>query len=125
MLCFAESHSVHNGGMHKFVSDNGIFRTQNRFEQSPVGIETRWEKDCIFHAQKFGQFLFQCFMDVLRAAYESDRTHAISPFIQPGVSCGDDIRMTGQTKVVVGTEVDNLCCRRIGRILHGNICLLW
>ncbi len=91
------------------------------FEHSAVGIHAGRKQDGVFGSEKLRDLLFQFAMNVLSAADEPDRRHAVAPVIQAGVSRCHNIRMARQTQIIVGTHVDSLFHLRASGKLDFNV----
>ena len=107
-LRFAETDAVDDRSVIQFVADDGVFRTEQGFEQTAVGIERARIKDRVFRAEEFRQRSFQLFMNVLRAANETHAGHAEPVCIERFLRGGDERGMIGQAEIVIRTEVQNL-----------------
>ena len=90
------------------VGDDGIFFAQQRLEKSTIGIEAGGVKNGVFGTEKFGNRRFQPLVQILRATDEPNRCHAESMRVQRILGGLDDLRMIGQTQIVVGAEIQYL-----------------
>ena len=58
--------------------------------------------------EELGQLALQLAVDVLRAADEADRGHAVAALVQARVGGLDHVGVAGEPEVVVGAHVDDL-----------------
>ena len=105
--------------MIQLIRNHSILFTQQRFEQSPVGIEAGTVQNCVVRLQKAADFLLQSPVNGLRSADETHGRHAISPPIQSRVGGLQNGRMIGKTEVVVRTQIDHFTAVR-----KTNVCVL-
>ena len=118
-LSFRQPDPVDDAGMVQLVGDDRVFRIQQRFKQTAVGIETGAVKDGVFRAEKFADFFFKLLVDRLRPADESHAGEAIAPVFQCLLRGPHHRRMIRQAQVVVCAKV------QYGRAIgDGNLCLL-
>jgi hypothetical protein len=118
-LRFTQTYAVDDRGMVQGIGNNRIFRAQQSFEQTAVGIETGGIQDRIFHTEELSEFLFKLLVAVLRTADKTYRGHAEAVAVHPRFRGGNQFRMVGQTQVVIGAEVNDMASIR-----HGDISLL-
>src|SRR6185503_593203 len=90
------------------VADHGVLLAEQRLEQTTVRVEARAVEDRVLRAEEPRDPILELFVDVLRAADEADRGHAVAPAIERGMRGGEDLRIVGQAQVVVRAEVDDL-----------------
>ena len=101
------------------VGDDGILIAQKGFENTAVSVEASSVKDRIFSAKEFGNLLFQFFVKVGAAADETHGGHAVAVGVEGLLGGGNQLRVVGQPKVIVGAEVECLLT-----ILEGNLTAL-
>ena len=109
-LRFTEAGAVNDGSVVQFIGNDGIFRSQNGFKETAVGIEAGRVEDDIIHTKEVCNFLFQVFVNLLGAADEAYRAEAESPVFVAGFRSFNELRIIGKPQIVVCTHVDNLCC---------------
>ena len=93
--------------MVEFVRDDGIFWTEQCFEQTAIGVETGTVENRVFGSQKLRYRPFQLLMNTLCAADKAHTGHAISPAIQSFMGRFDDLRMFCQAEIIVGAHVED------------------
>ena len=72
----AQTHAVDDRRMVQRVGDNGVLLTENRFEDAG-GVEDR-----VLGAEVVGYGFFELFVDVLTAADETHRRHAVAAVVR-------------------------------------------
>lgn len=92
-LCLAETDAVDDAGMVQGIADDGVFGSEQSFEESAVRIETGTVEDRILRAEKCGDLLFQLLVNVLCAADESDGGKPVSAFLRAFLRRLDDFGM--------------------------------
>ena len=80
---------------------------ENRLEQAAVGVPARAVENGVVLAEESGDVGLELLVDVLSAANEPDRRHAVAPAAQAFLRGFDDGGMVGEAEVVVGAEVDD------------------
>src|ERR1041385_3408660 len=100
--------------MIQFIGDDGIFRAQESFEKSAIGVKTRAIKDGVIRAQEFAEFAFDVSVHGLRPADEPDRGKTLTPVIQRFLGSLDYRRMLSQPQVIVGAEVKHWLAIALG-----------
>ena len=96
-----------------------VLLAEHRLEDAGVGVHARREEQRVLGAEELGQPLLELAVDVLGAADEAHRGHAVAAGLEPRVGGLDDLRVAGQPEVVVGAEVDDLLWPSApGRELH-------
>ena len=120
-LGFAEAHAIDDGGVVQFIGDDGVFRAEQGFEKSAVGVEGRGIENRVFGAEKRAERTFEVLVDLLGAADEAHAGHAVAPVVERFVRSPDDLRMIGQAKIIVGAEIEHLAAGAGGqaRLLRG------
>ena len=86
----------------------GVLVAEDRLEQAAVGVPAGAVEDGVVLAEEAGDGRFQLLVQLLRAADEAHRGHAVAVAAQPLVGRLDDGGMVGQTEIIVGAEVDDL-----------------
>ena len=94
--------------MIKFIGDDGVLRTQQRFEQSGVCVEAGRVKNRVVGAEKLTEFGFELLVDALSAADEPDGRQAITPLVQRFVGGFDHGRMLRQSEIIVRAQVEHI-----------------
>ena len=79
-LGFAETYAVDDGCVVQCVRNDGIFVSQERFENTAVRIEAGRIKNGVFRMEIFADGILKLFVDVLCSADETYRCHAESTF---------------------------------------------
>src|SRR5258708_13247513 len=92
--------------MVQFVGNDGIFSPQQRFEESPVGIEARAVKNCVFGSEKCAQRGLRFFLDTLRSADEPHRRKAITPAVEGRVRPAAHSRIPPTPQVCLPTTLN-------------------
>ncbi len=119
----AKANAVNDGGVIQRIGNDRILRPQQRFKQAAIGVEAGRIENGVFHAEKIGQALLQLFMDILRAADKTHRSHAETVAIHALLRRQHQRRMVGQSQVVIGAEVDHVLARAdadIGLLRRGD-----
>ena len=96
------------------VADDGVLFTEKCLEETAVRVEARAVEDRIFGAEEARDPILELLVDVLRAADEADRRHAVAPAIERGMRGGQDLGIVGESEVVVRAEIDHLEIRTDG-----------
>ncbi len=104
-LRFAQTNAVNNRGVVEFVGNDGVLFRQQRFEQAAIGIECCRVENGVFHAEKFRNFGFQFFVNVLCAADEPHRRQTKAVRIYGRFGGFNNRRMRRKPEVVVGTKI--------------------
>ena len=102
---FAETHAVDDRGVVQGVGDDGVLLAEERFEDTPVGIETGGVENRVLRAEIVGNGLFELLVDVLAAADEAHRRHAVAAAVHGFFRRLDQARVVRKPEVVVGAEV--------------------
>ncbi|MCY1239069.1 hypothetical protein D9M72_518420 [compost metagenome] len=90
------------------IADDRVFRAQQRFEQTAIGVEGRAIEDGVLGAEEGRQPGLQRLVQVLRAADKAHRAQPEAMRAQRLVRGLDHPRVRRQAKVVVGAQVDDL-----------------
>ena len=114
-LGLAQAHAVDDRGVHQAVGDHHVLLVQDGFEDAGVGVHAGGEEDGVFGAQEFGQLGFQFLVDVLGAADEAHRGHAVAAGVQSFPGRFDHVGVGGEAEVVVGAHVDHVLALGAGR----------
>jgi hypothetical protein len=115
----AQADAVDDAGVVQLVAQDGVVLAQERLEQAGVGVEAGGVEDGVFLAEEAGDGGLQLLVQVLGAADEAHRGHAVAVRPEPPVGGLDHGRVAGQAEVVVGAEVDDLAAAdRDGRALR-------
>ena len=107
-LGLAEADTVDDGGVVQRVGDDGVIGTEQRLEDTAVGIEAGGIEDGVVGMEVLRDGLFQFAVTVLGAADEADGGHAVATFVHGLLRGFDQARIVGQAEVVVGAEVEGL-----------------
>ncbi len=110
----AEADAVDERGVDQAVRDHDVVLGQDGLEDAGVGVHAGGEEDGVLGAQESGGDALQLAMDVLRAADEADRGHAVAPAVQARVGGLDHLGVAGQPKVIIGAHVDDRLDRGAG-----------
>src|SRR6185437_393374 len=103
----AKPDPIDDGGMVQLIRDDSVLFSEQRFENSAVGIESRGIEDGIFHTEEGRQFPFELAMNILRSANEAYAAHAVSPDIDGLFGRLRDFGMRRQTEIIVGAEIQH------------------
>ena len=106
-LGLAQTHAVDDRGVVEGVGDDRVVLVQQWFEQAAVGIEAGGVEDGVVLAEEGRDRLLQFLVQILRAADEAHRGHAETVAVQRGLGGSDDVRVVGQTQVIIGAEVQH------------------
>ena len=106
-LGFAEAYAVDDRGVVERIADDGIFGREQRFENTAVGIEASGIEDGIVRFEEARDGCFEFLVEVLGAADEAHRRHAVATCVHGRLGCADQARVVGKTEVVVGAEVEH------------------
>src|SRR5205823_8448800 len=109
-------------GMVEGVGDDGVFLPEQRLEQAAIGIETGGIEDRILLAEIAGDLRLERPMKIARAADEPYGGHAEPMAVHRLLGGGDQRRMIGKTKIVIGAEVENLADLAVTR--HPDVAFL-
>lgn len=90
------------------VGDDGVLLTENRFEDASVGVEAGGVEDRVLGAEVVGYGFFELFVDVLTAADETYRRHAVAAVVHGPFRGFDQPRVVRKSEVVVGAEIKYL-----------------
>ena len=107
--CFAQPDAVDNARVVQRVADDGVFRSEQRFEQAAVGVETRGVEYRVLGPQELADTRLEFLVDGLGAANEAHRRHAVAELVKRLVRRGDDLGVVGQPEVVVGAQIQDFC----------------
>ena len=110
-LCLAKPDAVDDRGMVEGVGDHRVLWPQKRLEQAAIGIEAGGEEYGICLAEEPRDTLLQLSVQVLRAADEPDRGHAVTMIVHRRLSRRDQRRVIRQPKVIVGAQVQHVAPR--------------
>ena len=94
--------------MVELVGDDRVLVAQERLEQPAVRVEAGAEEDRVVGAEERREPLFELAVEGLRSADEAHRRHPVAPAVERLVRRLDHRRMTGETEVVVGAQVQQL-----------------
>ena len=112
----AKAYAVDNRRVIERVGDDCIIRRQERLEYAAVGVEAGRIQDRIFRVEEIRNGLFEALVDVLRAANEAHRAHAIASSLHRFLRRLDEPRVVCQPKIVVGAEI-----KRLRPVFEGNL----
>ena len=107
-LGLAEPNAVDDAGVIKFVADDRVVLAEDGLEEPAVGVPAGAVKDGVVFAEKLRDGLFEVAMDILGAANEANRGHAVAEAFQTIGGGGDDVGMIRQAEIIVRAEVDDL-----------------
>ena len=91
-LRFAEPDPINDRRVIQFVRNDGVLGAEQRFKQTAIGVEGRGIKNRVLGPEKFRERAFELFVDVLRAADETDTGHAEPVGIERLFGGGDQTR---------------------------------
>jgi len=104
----AEAHAVDDRGVVELVGDHRVLFGQQHFEEPAVGIEARRVEDGVLGAEELRNLLLEAAVERLGAADEAHAGHPKPPAAQRLARRLYDLRVVGETEVVVGAHVDDL-----------------
>ena len=125
-LRLAEPHAVDDAGVVELVGNDRVFGAQQHFEQAPVGIEAGRVEDRVLEAEEPAEARFGFLVQVLRAADEAHRRHAVAMGVEPFARRIAQPLVARQPEVVVGAQVDDaaLAQRDLRPLRRGNLPLV-
>ncbi len=104
----AQADAVDDRGVVELIGNDCVSLVKQRLEQAAVGVEAGAEEDRVLGAEVGRQPLLERAMERLGAADEPHRRHSVAPAVECLVRGFENRRMSRQTEVVVGAEVDEL-----------------
>ena len=104
----AQTHAVDDRSMVQRIGDDGVLLRKERFEHAAVGVEAGGVENRVLRTEIVGDNLLQLLVDVLAAADEAHRRHAVAAGIHCFLRRLDQPRIVRQSEVIVGTEVEHL-----------------
>ncbi len=113
----AEAHAVHDRGVDEPVGDHDVLVGEDRLEDPGVRVEAGREQERVFRPEELRQAVLQLAVDVLRAADEADRRHAVPAAVEPGMRGREHVGVRGEAEVVVRAEVQDF----LGRSARGEL----
>ncbi len=81
-LRLAEPDAVDDAGMVELVGDDRVFRLKQDLEHAAIRVPAGGVKNGLLGPEKRAEFCLQILVQGLRAADESHRREAVTPFIQ-------------------------------------------
>ena len=114
--------AVDDRSMVEAVGDNGIVLSEQRFEQTAIGVETGGVEDRILLAEIVGDLVLERTVEIACAADEPHGCHAEAVTIHRLLGGSDQRGMIGETKIVVGAEIEDFERPSIAR--HPDMALL-
>ena len=84
---------------------------EQRLEHAAVRVETRGIENRIFRAEIVGDRALQLLMDILRAADETHRRHAVASAVHGPLGRLDQTGMVRKPQIVVGAEIQHGAAR--------------
>ena len=102
-----ETNAVDDRGVVELVRNYGILGSKQHLKDAAIGIEARGEQDGRLHAQQGRKPVLEFHVLGLRAANEPHTCHAEAPIVEGVLGGGNQARVVGQPKVVVGAEVEH------------------
>ncbi len=79
----AQAHAVHDRGVHQPVGDHHVLLVQAGLEEAGIRVHAGGKEQGVFGAEKLGEPVLEFAMDVLRAANEAHRGHAVAAASSP------------------------------------------
>ena len=104
----AQTHAVDDRSMVQRIGDDGVLLRKERFEHAAVGVEAGGVENRVLRTEIVGDNLLQLLVDVLAAADEAHRRHAVAAGIHCFLRRLDQPRIVRQSEVIVGAEVEHL-----------------
>ncbi len=104
----AQTDAVDQRGVDQPVGDDHVLGAQDGLEHAGVGVHARGEQQRLLHAQELRHLVLQLAVDVLGAADEAHRAHAVAALVQTLVGRLDHVGVAAQAQVVVGAEVQHV-----------------
>lgn len=90
------------------IGDDRVPLVEQRLEHAAVRVETRGIENRVFRAEIVGDRALQLLMDILRAADETHRRHAVASAVHGPLGRLDQTGMVRKPQIVVGAEIDHL-----------------
>ena len=106
-LGLAQAHAIDDGGVVERVADDGILFGEERAEQASVGVEAGCVEDGVLGLEILRDGSLQLLVDVLRAADEAHRRHAVAAAVHHLLGSLDESGVVAQSQIVVGAEVQH------------------
>jgi hypothetical protein len=113
----AEADAVDERGVDEAVGDDDVVLGQDGLEDAGVGVHAGGEEERVLGAEEGRQLVLELAVDVLGAADEAHRGHAVAAGLQAVVRRLDHVGVAREPQVVVGAHVDDLLEGRAGREL--------
>ncbi len=110
-LCLAEAHAVDDRSVVQRVGDDGVVLVEQGLEHTAVRVEARSVEDGVFRAEELGDLLLKLFVEIAGTADEADGRHAVAVRIQRLLGGFHQLRVVGQSEIVVGAEVQHVLAR--------------
>ncbi len=104
----AQADAVNDGGMVELIGNDRIVLAQQGFKQAAIGVKAGGIQNHIVHLQEGSQALLQSLVDELGAADEAHAGQAKAPGIIRVARRLDHTAVIGQSRVVVGAQVENI-----------------
>ena len=117
----AEADAVDDRRVIQRIGNDGVVLGEQRFEQTAVGVEAGGKQDRVLRTQECRQALLELAVNALGTADESDRRHSEAPAFERGRGGRYHFGMIGESKVVVGAQVQELARIAVG---DGDVCRL-
>ena len=104
---FAEPHSINDRGMVESVTDECVFRAEDSFEKSSIGVKSAGEDDRILKVIKVRNTLLQLFVNILSPTDESNRAKPVAMGIHSSFGCFNQSWMVRESQIIVRAEVQD------------------
>ena len=94
--------------MIQFIGYHRILVRQYRLEQTAIRVEAGGIEDRVLGPEKLADFSLELFVYLLRPADEANGRQSVTPLLKSGLRGFDDLRIIGQSEIVVRAHVENL-----------------
>ena len=118
-FCFAEAHAVNDGSVVESVGDDGVVGSEERFEDTAVGIEASGIEDGVLGVEIVRDGFLEFFVYILRAADEAHAGHAVASAVHHVFRSLNEAGMVGESEVVVCAEVEHFVAFHLDGCLLG------
>ena len=102
---FAQTYAVDDRGVVECVGDDCVIGSEQRFEQSAVGIKARGVEDSVLGAKELGDSVLELLVGVLCTADEPHGSHAVAATIHAVFGSSDKFGVICESQIIVSAEV--------------------